>query len=71
MGIKVLEGYGLTETSPIIAFNRPEDVHIGTVGIAIPGVNVRIAEDGELIVKGRNVMKGYYKKPEATKEANR
>lgn len=69
LGIKVLEGYGLTETSPIIAFNRPEDVHIGTVGIAIPGVNVRIAEDGELIVKGRNVMKGYYKKPEATKEA--
>ena len=68
LGIKVLEGYGLTETSPIIAFTRPNDVIIGTVGTAIPGVRVRIAEDGEIIVKGRNVMKGYYNKPEATKE---
>ena len=69
LGIKVLEGYGLTETSPIIAFTRPDDVCIGTVGKTIPGVEVKIAEDGELLVKGRNVLKEYYNKPEATKEA--
>ena len=68
LGIKVLEGYGLTETSPIIAFNRPNDIHIGTVGTTIPGVSAKISDDGEIIVKGRNVMKGYYKKPSATQE---
>ena len=68
LGIKVLEGYGLTETSPIIAFNRPDDIHIGTVGTTIPGVSAKLADDGEIIVKGRNVMKGYYKKPAATQE---
>lgn len=69
LGIKVLEGYGLTETSPIIAFTRPDDVCIGTVGKTIPGVEVKIADDGELLVKGRNVLKEYYNKPLATKEA--
>ncbi|MFK4785084.1 AMP-binding protein [Fusobacterium sp. MFO224] len=69
LGIKVLEGYGLTETSPIIAFNRENDVKNGTVGKLIPGVKIKIESDGELVVKGRNVMKGYYNKPEATAAA--
>lgn len=69
LGFNMLEGYGLTETSPIIAFNRPNDNVPGTVGTTIPGVQIKIAEDGEIIVKGRNVMKGYYNKPEATEEA--
>ncbi len=68
LGIKVLEGYGLTETSPIIAFNRPNDIHIGTVGTTIPGVSAKLSDDGEIIVKGRNVMKGYYNRPDATEE---
>lgn len=69
LGFTVLEGYGLTETSPIIAFNRPNNVVSGTVGEVIPDVEVKIEKDGEIVVKGRNVMKGYYNKPEATKEA--
>lgn len=69
LGFDVLEGYGLTETSPIIAFNRPNNIKTGTVGETLPGVEVKIEKDGELIVKGRNVMKGYFNKPEATKEA--
>lgn len=68
-GMSMLEGYGLTETSPIISFNRPNDIIPGTVGITIPGVTVKLENDGEISVKGRNVMKGYYNKPEATAEA--
>lgn len=68
MGFLMLEGYGLTETSPLISFNRPEAVKAGTVGFPIPGVEVKIGEDGEILAKGPNIMKGYYKKPEATKE---
>ncbi len=68
-GFKMLEGYGLTETSPIISFNRKDNIIPGTVGVPLPGVKVKLETDGEIVVKGRNVMKGYYNKPEATAEA--
>lgn len=69
LGFLMLEGYGLTETSPIIAFNKPGNVKAGSVGTAIPGVEVKFCEDGELLARGNNIMKGYYNKPEATAEA--
>jgi long-chain acyl-CoA synthetase len=65
-GITILQGYGLTETSPVVSFNRPEANRIGTIGQAIPGVKVRAAEDGELLVQGDNVMQGYYQMAEET-----
>ena len=65
-GILILEGYGMTEASPVISANREDNYKFGTVGIPLDGVTVKIAEDGEIIVKGDNVMKGYYKDEEET-----
>ncbi len=68
-GITILQGYGLTETSPVVSFNRPTNNRIGTIGQTIPGVKVRIAEDGEILVQGDNVMQGYYGLAEETERA--
>ena len=69
VGVTVLEGYGLTETSPVIAVNRPGNVHLGTVGPPVNSVEVKIEGDGEICVRGASISKGYWNKPQETNES--
>jgi long-chain acyl-CoA synthetase len=67
--VLILEGYGLTESSAATFVNRPESYRFGTVGLPMPGTEVKIAEDGEILIKGRGIMRGYHNLPQATAEA--
>ncbi|MDE3057361.1 MAG: long-chain fatty acid--CoA ligase [Bacteroidota bacterium] len=68
VNITIIEGYGLTETSPVLCANRLDDYEFGTVGKPVPGVSIKIADDGEILAKGPNIMRGYYNNKAATAE---
>ncbi len=68
-GVPVLEGYGMTETSTVATVNTLEDYRLGSVGKPLPGVEIKIAEDGEILLRGSNIFQGYYKNPDATAES--
>lgn len=69
IGVRIFEGYGLTETSPVIGVNTQTNYRLGSIGKKLPNIDVKVADDGELLVRGPSVMKGYWKMPEATAEA--
>src|SRR5205085_5740585 len=67
LGVDVLQGYGLTETSPALTFNRRDRNRLGSVGVPLPGVEVKITDEGEVIAHGPNIFKGYWENEEATR----
>jgi long-chain acyl-CoA synthetase len=69
IGVEVLQGYGLTEASPVISLNHPDNVEIGSIGMPLPNIEVKLADDGEILAKGPNVMVGYWNDNVATQEA--
>jgi long-chain acyl-CoA synthetase len=71
IGLPIVEGYGLTETAPILTVNPPSAPRVGTVGRSLPGVDIRIADDGEILARGPNLMSGYFNKPDATADVLR